>query len=30
MEMTMHIKDYLEKHGKKCVIAEKLSGAVKE
>ncbi|WP_029231206.1 NAD(+)/NADH kinase [Butyrivibrio sp. VCB2006] len=30
MEMTMHIKDYLEKHGKKCVIAEQFSGAVKE
>jgi NAD+ kinase len=30
MEMTMHIKEYLEAHGKKCVIAGKFSGAVME
>ena len=24
LEMTMHIKDYLESHGKKCVIAENI------
>ena len=30
IEMTMHIKEYLEAHGKKCVIAEKFSGAVME
>nr|WP_297706887.1 NAD(+)/NADH kinase [uncultured Butyrivibrio sp.] len=30
LEMTMHIKDYLEKHGKRCDIAESGIGQVKE